>query len=63
MASIQEQEYVKICAQLASCLTISIAAAKKKIDIASARKGLKDLASRKKIAANLLEEAKENSLK
>ncbi|KGG21143.1 hypothetical protein EV08_0859 [Prochlorococcus marinus str. SS2] len=42
---------------MASCLSISISAAKKKIDLAAARKGARDLSSRKEIAAKLLEEA------
>jgi len=63
MSSIKEHEYLKICSQLACCLSISIAAAKKKVDLAAARKNVRDLPSRKEIALKLLDEARENSLK
>ena len=62
MSSIKEHDYLKICAQLASVLSISISAAKKKIDLACARKGVKEIANRKKIAEQLLEEAQEKAL-
>ena len=61
MSSIKEHEYLKICAELASFLTISIAAAKKKIDVEAAKKGAKDISSRKEIAKILLAEAREKS--
>ncbi len=63
MSRIDDHGYLKVCAQLASCLTISIAAAKKKIDLACASKGVRDISSRKKIAEKLLRDAKKNSLK
>ncbi len=58
MAGIKEHDYLKICAELASCLSISIAAATKKIDIAAAKEGAKDVSSRKQIAESLLKKAK-----
>ena len=63
MSSIKEHDYLKICAELASCLSISIAAAKKKIDLLASKKGLKDVSSRKAMAKKLLDEAKQHSLK
>ncbi len=62
MSSIKEHDYLKTCAELASLLTISIAAAKKKIDVLAAKKGLRDISSRKKIAETLLAETREKSL-
>ncbi len=62
MAGIKEQEYLKICAQLASCLSISIAAANKKIDLAAAKQGVRDISARKEIAQSLLQEARSQSL-
>ncbi len=59
MSSIKEHDYLKICAELASFLTISIAAAKKKIDILAAKSGARDISSRKKIAETLLADARE----
>tara|TARA_B100001250_G_C19487416_1_gene651473 strand:+ start:220 stop:489 length:270 start_codon:yes stop_codon:yes gene_type:complete len=57
MAGIKEHEYLKVCAKLASCLSISISAASKKIDITAARQGANDLATRKEIAESLLRKA------
>ena len=62
MARIDNHEYLKVCANLASCLSISIAAAKKKIDIECASKGIRDISSRKEIAEKLLKKAKKTSL-
>ena len=61
MSSIKEHEYLKICAQLASCLSISIAAAKKKVDLEAAKKGLRDIVSRKELAQKLLEASLQQS--
>ena len=62
MSSIKEHDYLKVCAQLASFLSISISAAKKKIDLVCASKGVRDISSRKEIAKKLLEEATNTSL-
>ncbi len=62
MSSIKEHDYLKICAEFASCLSISISAAKKKIDLVVAKKGARDLSARKEIALKLLEEARKQSL-
>ncbi len=62
MPSIKEHEYLKVCAGLASCLSISIASARKKIDLAAARKGIKDISARKELAESLLKEASSNTL-
>ncbi len=63
MARIDDHDYLKIIAKLASCLSISIAAAKKKIDLVCASQGVRDLSSRKEIANKILLEAEKNSLK
>ena len=62
MAGIKEHDYLKVCAQLASCLSISISAAKKKLDLIAAKKGVQDFPSRKKLAQEVLKEARESSL-
>ncbi len=62
MAIIEDHAYLKICASLASCLSISLAAARKKVELASAKAGVRDIASRKKIAEELLKHAKSASL-
>ena len=50
MPLIEDQNYLKICAQLASSLSISISAARRKVEVAAAKEGKKDLQSRKEIA-------------
>ncbi len=56
MPLIEDQHYLKICAQLASSLSISISAARRKVEVAAAQEGKKDLQSRKEIAQSLLEQ-------
>ncbi len=58
MAGIKGHDYLKLCAELASCMSISIAAASKKIEIVAARKGAHDSASMKQVAEAMLKEAR-----
>ncbi len=60
MAKIQDHEYVKICAELASRLSISIASARRKVDLAVAKEGLHGLEAHKELATKLLELADSN---
>tara|TARA_Y100001968_G_scaffold46700_1_gene36861 strand:- start:265 stop:534 length:270 start_codon:yes stop_codon:yes gene_type:complete len=66
MPLIEDHHYLKICAQLASSLSISISAARRKVEVAAAKEGKKDLESRKEIAQKILEQTlnqnKEQSL-
>ena len=57
MASVNDREYMKTCAELAACLSISIASARRKVEIAAAKQGARDLKARKLIAVNLLNKA------
>ena len=61
MARIEDHAYMKICAQLATCLSISIASARRKVELAATKDGVKDLPSRKLIAERLIKEARDNS--
>ena len=56
MPLIEDHHYLKICAQLASSLSISISAARRKVEVAAAKEGKKDLVSRKEIAQKILEQ-------
>ena len=56
MPLIEDHHYLKICAQLASSLSISISAARRKVEVAAAKEGKKDLESRKAIAQKILEQ-------
>ena len=52
---------MKICADLASCLSISIASARRQVELAAAREGVKDLKKKKDIAELLLNQARSSS--
>ena len=56
MPLIEDHHYLKICAQLASSLSISISAARRKVEVAAAKDGKKDLQSRKEIAQKILDQ-------
>ncbi len=56
MPLIEDHHYLKICAQLASSLSISIAAARRKVEVEAAKEGKKDLQSRKEIARKILDQ-------
>ena len=56
MPLIEDHHYLKICAQLASSLSISISAARRKVEVAASKEGKKDLQSRKEIAQKILEQ-------
>ena len=56
MPLIEDHHYLKICAQLASSLSISISAARRKVEVSAAKEGKKDLQSRKEVAQKILEQ-------
>ena len=58
MAAIQDHALVKLYAELASCLSISLASARRKVELAASREEVRDLEGRKAIAERLLEEAR-----
>tara|TARA_B100000700_G_C14582232_1_gene640725 strand:- start:61 stop:330 length:270 start_codon:yes stop_codon:yes gene_type:complete len=61
MSPIDDHSYLKVCAELASCLSISLSSARRKVDLAVSKKGLKGLEERKNMAEILLKEAKINA--
>ena len=63
MPLIEDHHYLKICAQLASSLSISISAARRKVEVAAAKEGKKDLQSRKLIAQKILDQIIEDDNK
>ena len=63
MPLIEDHYYLKICAQLATSLSISIAAARRKVEVAAAKEGKKDLQSRKEIAQKILDQTIEKDKK
>ena len=58
MAAIQDRDYLRLCAELASVLSISQASARRRVDQQAAQGGARDVESRKAVATSLLEAAK-----
>jgi len=56
MAGIQDHDYLRLCAELARLLGISQSSARRRVEMAAAREGLRDMEARKRIAAELLEQ-------
>ena len=54
MAAPQDKDYVTACGKLASALSISIASARRKVDLVASREGVRDTAGRLLIAQRLL---------
>ena len=58
---IEDHAYIKICAELASCLNISIASAIRRVEIGANKSGNRDISSKKKVAQELLDTVKLDS--
>ena len=56
MPLIEDHHYLKTCAQLASSLSISISSARRRVEVAAAKEGKKDLQSRKEIGQKILDQ-------
>ena len=54
MAAPQDKDYAKACGQLASALSISIASARRKVDLVAAKEGVRDNEGRLLIVQRLL---------
>ena len=54
MYPINDREYLKICADIASSMSISLSAAKKKVEIEIAKQGSKRIEEKRRIAKDLL---------
>ncbi len=62
MYPINDREYLKICAKIACEMSISLSAAKKKVEIQISQQSSKTIEEKRKIASDLLELCKkENS--
>ena len=57
MPAIQDRDYLRLCAELATELGISQSSARRRVELAATKIGAKDLASRKEVATTLLAEA------
>jgi hypothetical protein len=58
MSAIPDRDYNAACGRLAGCLGVSIAAARRRVDIRAAQEGLRETADRIALAERMLVEAK-----
>ena len=56
MYPINDRQYLKICAEIAKVMSISISSAKKKVEIQIAKKGSKTIKDKIQVAQKLLED-------
>ena len=56
MYPINDRQYLKICAEIAKLMSISISSAKKKVEIQIAKKGFKTIKDKIQVAQKLLED-------
>ena len=63
MYPINDHQYLKICAKIASEMSISLSSAKKKVEMQISRKGSKTIEEKRKIAADVLNLCKEENSK
>ena len=55
MYPINDRQYLKICAQIAKIMSISLSSAKKKVEVQIAKEGSKTIEEKIKVAHNVLE--------
>ena len=60
MYPINDRQYLKICAEIAKVMSISLSSAKKKVEIQIAKEGSKTIQEKIKVAQNLLEICEKN---
>ena len=54
MSAIQDHDYLRLCAELATQLGISQSSARRRVELAANKTGAEDLMSRKEVATTLL---------
>ena len=62
MYPINDRQYLKICAEIAKILSISLSSAKKKVEINIAQKGSKTIEEKRQVAQDLLRICEEDNL-
>ena len=60
MYPINDRQYIKICAEIAKIMSISLSSAKKKVEIKIAKEGSKTIQEKIQVAKNLLEICEKN---
>ena len=61
MYPINDREFLKICADIASLMSISLASAKKKVEIQIANNACKTIDEKRKVAKEVYEKCKKNN--
>ena len=61
MYPINDRQYLKICAEIAKIMSISLSSAKKKVEIRIAKEGSKTIQEKIQIAQSLLEVCENNA--
>ena len=62
MYPINDKEFLKICADIASLMTISLASAKKKVEIQITKKGCTTIDQKRKVAKEVYDNCKKDSV-
>ena len=60
MYPINDRQYLKICAEIAKLMSISLSSAKKKVEIQLAKKGFKTIEEKRKVAQDMLKICKKD---
>ena len=60
MYPINDRQYLKICAEIAKIMSISLSSAKKKVEIKISKEGSKTIQEKIQVAKNLLEICEKN---
>ena len=60
MYPINDRQYLKICAEIAKLMSISLSSAKKKVEIQIAKEGSKTIQEKIQVAQNVLEICEKN---
>ena len=55
MYPINDRQYLKLCAEIAKLMSISLSSAKKKVEIQVAKKGFKTIEEKRQVAQDLLQ--------
>ena len=62
MYPINDRQYLKICAEIAKLMSISLSSAKKKVEIQIAKEGSKTIQEKIKVAQNVLKICEKNEV-
>ena len=57
MAPLEDRAYTQVCSRLATLLSISIASARRKVELAAVREGIRDTPGKLAVAERLIETA------